>query len=100
MSCYPRNLDYAKFREIADEVGAYLLADMAHVSGLVAADKVNNPFEYCDIVTTTTHKSLRGPRAGMIFFRKGENIICFLTFSMDRIHGYSPVEMASPCWSE
>ena len=70
-SCYPRNLDYAKFRSVADEVGAFLLADMAHVSGLVTGEAVNNPFEYCDIVTTTTHKSLRGPRSGMIFFRKG-----------------------------
>ena len=71
MSCYPRNLDYAKFREIANAVGAYLLADMAHVSGLVAAGLVNNPFEYCDVVTTTTHKTLRGPRSGLIFYRKG-----------------------------
>lgn len=71
MSCYSRNLDYARFRQIADENGAYLMADMAHVSGLVAAGLVNNPFEYCDIVTTTTHKTLRGPRSGMIFYRKG-----------------------------
>jgi glycine hydroxymethyltransferase len=70
-SCYSRNLDYARFREIADSVGAYLHADMAHVSGLVAAGLVSNPFEYADVVTTTTHKSLRGPRAGMIFFRRG-----------------------------
>merc|ERR1712226_1708545 len=71
ISCYSRNLDYARFRKIADSVGAYLMADMAHVSGLVAADVVANPFEFCDVVTTTTHKSLRGPRSGMIFFRKG-----------------------------
>lgn len=71
VSCYSRNLDYKRFREIADEVGAYLLADMAHVSGLVAAGVVPSPFEYCDVVTTTTHKSLRGPRSGMIFYRKG-----------------------------
>jgi len=71
ISCYSRNLDYKRFREIADSVGAYLMADMAHVSGLVAADVVANPFEYCDVVTTTTHKSLRGPRSGMIFFRRG-----------------------------
>lgn len=56
-------------REIADSVGAYLLCDMAHVSGLVSAEILRSPFELCDIVTTTTHKSLRGPRAGMIFFR-------------------------------
>eukprot|EP00058_Branchiostoma_floridae_P027476 XP_002612967.1 hypothetical protein BRAFLDRAFT_120818 [Branchiostoma floridae] len=71
ISCYSRNLDYAKFREIADENNAYLLADMAHISGLVAAGAVPSPFEHCDIVTTTTHKTLRGVRAGMIFFRKG-----------------------------
>lgn len=71
VSCYPRNLDYKRFREIADENDAYLMGDMAHISGLVAAKKVPSPFEYCDIVTTTTHKTLRGPRAGVIFFRKG-----------------------------
>lgn len=71
VSCYSRNLDYKRFREIADEVGAYLMADMAHVSGLVAGGVAPSPFEFCDIVTTTTHKSLRGPRSGMIFFRKG-----------------------------
>ncbi|XP_043216797.1 serine hydroxymethyltransferase-like [Amphibalanus amphitrite] len=71
ISCYPRHLDYARFRRIADEVGALLLADMAHVSGLVAAEQAPSPFEHCDIVTTTTHKTLRGPRAGLIFFRKG-----------------------------
>ncbi len=72
MSCYSRHLDYAKFREICDENGAYLMGDMAHISGLVAAHLVPSPFQYCDLVTTTTHKSLRGPRAGMIFYRKGE----------------------------
>lgn len=71
ISCYSRNLEYAKFRSICDEVGAILLADMAHVSGLVAANAVANPFEHSDIVTTTTHKSLRGPRAALIFFRRG-----------------------------
>ncbi|XP_061191276.1 serine hydroxymethyltransferase-like [Saccostrea echinata] len=71
VSCYSRHLDYKRFREIADENGAYLLADMAHVSGLVAAGLTPSPFEYCDIVTTTTHKTLRGPRSGMIFYRKG-----------------------------
>lgn len=71
ISCYSRHLDYKRFRQIADDVGAYLMADMAHVSGLVASDLAPNPFEYCDIVTTTTHKTLRGPRSGMIFFRKG-----------------------------
>ncbi|XP_052263047.1 serine hydroxymethyltransferase-like [Dreissena polymorpha] len=71
VSCYSRHLDYKRFREIADENGSYLLADMAHVSGLVAAGLAPNPFEYCDVVTTTTHKTLRGARSGMIFFRKG-----------------------------
>jgi len=71
ISCYSRNLQYEKFRSICDDVGAILLADMAHVSGLVAAKVVANPFEYADIVTTTTHKSLRGPRAALIFFRRG-----------------------------
>jgi len=70
-SAYPREWDYARFRAIADKVGALLMADMAHISGLVAAKEAAHPFEFCDIVTTTTHKSLRGPRAGMIFFRRG-----------------------------
>lgn len=71
ISCYSRNLDYKRFREIANEVDAYLMADMAHIGGLVAAGVTPSPFEYCDIVTTTTHKTLRGPRSGIIFFRKG-----------------------------
>lgn len=70
-SAYSRLIDYERFRAIADEVGAYLLSDMAHISGLVAADVIPSPFKYSDIVTTTTHKSLRGPRGAMIFFRKG-----------------------------
>lgn len=65
-SAYTRELDFAKFREIADEVGALLLADIAHVAGLVVAGEYPNPFPYCDVVTTTTHKTLRGPRGGMI----------------------------------
>ena len=69
-SAYPREWNYAKFREIADSVGAHLLMDMAHISGLVAAGVVDDPFKYADFVTTTTHKSLRGPRSGMIFFKK------------------------------
>ncbi|KAJ4833274.1 Serine hydroxymethyltransferase 3, chloroplastic [Turnera subulata] len=69
-SAYPRDFDYPRMRKIADSVGAFLMMDMAHISGLVAASVVGNPFEYCDIVTTTTHKSLRGPRGGMIFFKK------------------------------
>ena len=70
ISCYSRNLDYARFRQIADSCGALLMADMAHVAGLVAAGVVPSPFEYCDIVTSTVHKTLRGPRAGIIFFKK------------------------------
>jgi len=70
-SAYSRLLDYPRFRQIADEVGAYLLADMAHISGLVAAKVIPQPFEYADVVTTTTHKTLRGVRSGMIFYRKG-----------------------------
>ena len=69
-SAYAREWDYARFREIADENGSLLMCDMAHVSGLVAAGEARSPFGSCDVVTTTTHKSLRGPRAGMIFFRK------------------------------
>ncbi len=66
-SSYTRDYDYKRFREIADSVGAYLMVDMAHFSGFVAAKLLNNPFEYADIVTTTTHKTLRGPRSGLIF---------------------------------
>jgi len=73
-SAYPRVVDFAKFREIADEVGALLMADIAHISGLVATGQHMAPFEHCDVVTTTTHKSLRGPRAGMIFFRYSDAI--------------------------
>ncbi|EJD05534.1 glycine hydroxymethyltransferase [Fomitiporia mediterranea MF3/22] len=69
-SAYPRDWDYAKLRETADEHGAFLMADIAHTSGLVAAQTLKSPFDYCDVVTTTTHKTLRGPRAGLIFFRK------------------------------
>lgn len=65
-SAYPRHLDFAKFREIADEVGALLMVDMAHFAGLVAAGIHPSPFPYADIATTTTHKTLRGPRGGMI----------------------------------
>jgi glycine hydroxymethyltransferase len=65
-SAYAREIDFKKFREIADEVGAILFADIAHIAGLVAADEHPSPFPYCDVVTTTTHKTLRGPRGGMI----------------------------------
>ncbi|KAM0040389.1 putative glycine hydroxymethyltransferase transcription factor WD40-like family [Helianthus debilis subsp. tardiflorus] len=70
-SSYPREWDYSKFRQIADKCGAVLMCDMAQISGLIAAKECASPFEFCDIVTSTTHKSLRGPRGGLIFYRKG-----------------------------
>eukprot|EP00217_Crustomastix_stigmatica_P011674 CAMPEP_0183790714 /NCGR_PEP_ID=MMETSP0803_2-20130417/1282_1 /TAXON_ID=195967 /ORGANISM="Crustomastix stigmata, Strain CCMP3273" /LENGTH=514 /DNA_ID=CAMNT_0026034969 /DNA_START=41 /DNA_END=1585 /DNA_ORIENTATION=- len=70
-SAYARHYDYPRMRAVADKVNAWLLADMAHISGLVAAGLVPSPFDYADVVTTTTHKSLRGPRGAMIFYRKG-----------------------------
>lgn len=73
-SAYCRLIDYKRMREIADKVGAYLVVDMAHISGLIAAGVIPSPFEYADVVTTTTHKSLRGPRGAMIFFRKGSRV--------------------------
>ncbi|SDC03575.1 glycine hydroxymethyltransferase [Terribacillus halophilus] len=69
-SAYPREIDFAKFREIADEVGAYLMVDMAHIAGLVAAGVHQSPVPYADVVTTTTHKTLRGPRGGMILTKE------------------------------
>ncbi|MDB9305295.1 serine hydroxymethyltransferase [Nodularia spumigena] len=71
-SAYPRVIDFAKFRSIADEVGAYLLADIAHIAGLVASGLHPNPIFFCDVVTTTTHKTLRGPRGGLILTRDAE----------------------------
>ncbi len=70
-SAYCRLIDYARMRKIADSVGAYLVVDIAHISGLVATGVIPSPFDHADVVTTTTHKSLRGPRGAMIFFRKG-----------------------------
>lgn len=69
-SAYPREIDFKKFKEIADEVGAYLMVDMAHIAGLVAAGLHNNPCEVADFVTSTTHKTLRGPRGGVILCKK------------------------------
>jgi glycine hydroxymethyltransferase len=69
-SAYPREIDFKRFREIADEVGAYLMVDMAHIAGLVAAGLHQNPVPYADFVTTTTHKTLRGPRGGMILCKE------------------------------
>ncbi len=69
-SAYPRDIDFARFREIADKVGAYLFADIAHPAGLIAKGKLTNPLPYCDIVASTTHKTLRGPRGGIIMIGK------------------------------
>ena len=71
-SAYPREIDFAKFKEIADEVGAILMADVAHIAGLVVAGEHPNPFPHCDVVTTTTHKTLRGPRGGLILTNNEE----------------------------
>ncbi|MGQ4648261.1 serine hydroxymethyltransferase [Lyngbya aestuarii] len=71
-SAYPRIIDFAKFRSIADEVGAYLMADIAHIAGLVATGHHPSPISHCDVVTTTTHKTLRGPRGGLILTRDAQ----------------------------
>jgi glycine hydroxymethyltransferase len=72
-SAYSREWDYSKFRQIADSVGAYLICDMAHPAGLIAKGLLNNPLEYCDVVTSTTHKTLRGPRGGIILMGKDKD---------------------------
>lgn len=71
-TAYPREIDFKKFRKICDKVGAYLMVDMSHVAGLIAGEVYNSPFPYADVVTTTTHKTLRGPRSGMIFSRRDD----------------------------
>lgn len=71
-SAYARLIDYERFRKICDEVGALLMCDVAHYSGMMAAGVIPTPFEFADVVTTTTHKSLRGSRSGMIFYRIGQ----------------------------
>lgn len=81
-SAYSRVVDWARFREIADEVGAYLLVDMAHVAGLVAAGVYPSPVPYADVVTTTTHKTLRGPRGGLILAREDEELNKKLNFAV------------------
>lgn len=73
-SAYPRAIDFSKFREIADKCGAYLMVDMAHIAGLVAAGLHQNPCDYADVVTSTTHKTLRGPRGGIILTNNNEII--------------------------
>jgi glycine hydroxymethyltransferase len=85
-SAYSREWDYAKFREIADSVGAFLMCDMAHPAGLIAKGLMNNPLPYCDVVTSTTHKTLRGPRAGIILIGKDrENPLGIKTPKGDRL---------------
>ncbi len=85
-SAYSRDWDYAKFREIADKVGALLMMDMAHPAGLIAKGLLNNPFSYCDVVTSTTHKTLRGPRGGVILIGKDkENPFGIKTLKGDRL---------------
>lgn len=85
-SAYSREWDYAKFREIADKVGAYLWCDMAHPAGLIAKGLLNNPLDYCDVVTSTTHKTLRGPRGGIILMKEDrENPMGIKTAKGDRL---------------
>ncbi len=85
-SAYSRDWDYSKFRQIADSVGAFLMCDMAHPAGLISKGLLNNPLEYCDVVTSTTHKTLRGPRAGIILIGKDkENPLGIKTPKGDRL---------------
>lgn len=85
-SAYSRDWDYKKFREIADSVGAFLMCDMAHPAGLIAKGLLNNPLDYCDVVTSTTHKTLRGPRGGIILIGKDkENAWGLTTPKGDRV---------------
>lgn len=91
-SAYSRDWDYAKFREIADKVGALLMMDMAHPAGLIAKGLLNNPLPYCDVVTSTTHKTLRGPRGGVILIGKDrENPLGIKTIKGDRLKMMSEV---------
>src|SRR6185436_3168201 len=69
-SAYSRSLEWKRFREIADKCGAYLFADIAHIAGLIAGKQLENPVPYCDVVSTTTHKTLRGPRGAMIMCKE------------------------------
>jgi len=91
-SAYPRDFDYQAFRDIADEVGAFLWMDMAHTAGLIAAGELNNPIQIADVVTTTTHKTLRGPRGGMILVgRDGENKLGVTARKSGRVKIWSEV---------
>lgn len=91
-SAYPRDFDYQAFRDIADEVGAFLWMDMAHTAGLIATGELNNPIQIADVVTTTTHKTLRGPRGGMILVgRDGENKLGVTARKSGRVKNWSEV---------
>lgn len=91
-SAYPRDFDYQAFRDIADEVGAFLWMDMAHTAGLIAAGELNNPLPVSDVITTTTHKTLRGPRGGMILVGKdGENKLGVKARKSGRVKNWSEV---------
>lgn len=91
-SAYPRDFDYEAFRDIADEVGAFLWMDMAHTAGLIATGQLNNPIQISDVVTTTTHKTLRGPRGGMILVGKdGENKLGITARKSGRVKNTSEV---------
>jgi glycine hydroxymethyltransferase len=91
-SAYPRDFDYQAFRDIADEVGAFLWMDMAHTAGLIATGELNNPIQISDVVTTTTHKTLRGPRGGMILVgRDGENKLGVTARKSGRVKNWSEV---------
>lgn len=91
-SAYPREWDYKKFRQVADSVGAFLMCDMAHPAGLIAKGFLDNPVKYCDIVTSTTHKTLRGPRGGIILMGKDyENPMGIKTPKGDRVKMMSEI---------
>jgi len=91
-SAYPRDFDYEAFRSIADETGAFLWMDMAHTAGLIAADLLNDPLPWCDVITTTTHKTLRGPRGGMILIgNDGENKLGVTARKSGRVKNWSEV---------
>ena len=91
-SAYPRDFNYKAFREIADEVGAYLWMDMAHTAGLIATGLLNDPLPHCHVVTTTTHKTLRGPRGGMILIgNDGENTLGVTARKSGRTKNWSEV---------
>ena len=88
-SAYSRDIDFAKFREIADSVGAFLLADISHPSGMIAAGLLNDPIPYCHVVTSTTHKTLRGPRGGLILMGKDFDNTFGLTFKSGKVQKMS-----------